>query len=141
MAAQQFKITKDQLIDLVQTYKARTYNEDLLCLENNYQGGESIPQLLNVDIEKGLTGQDFPERTEAFGNNYRPPITAKPFCRILYEALDDFMLKVLLVCAAFSITFDMILATPHEREHAWIEGTAIFVAVLVVSGVSSLVDW
>jgi len=27
------------------------------------------------------------------------------------------MLKVLLVCAAFSITFDMILATPHEREH------------------------
>jgi hypothetical protein len=36
MAAQQFKITKDQLIDLVQTYKARTYNEDLLCLENNY---------------------------------------------------------------------------------------------------------
>jgi len=51
------------------------------------------------------------------------------------------MLKVLLVCAAFSITFDMILATPHEREHAWIEGTAIFVAVLVVSGVSSLVDW
>lgn len=51
------------------------------------------------------------------------------------------MLKVLLVCAAFSITFDMILATPHEREHAWIEGTAIFVAVLVVSGVSAFVDW
>jgi hypothetical protein len=51
------------------------------------------------------------------------------------------MLKVLLVCAVFSITFDMLLADPHEREHAWIEGTAIFVAVLVVSGVSSLVDW
>ena len=27
------------------------------------------------------------------------------------------MLKVLLVCAVFSITFDMILADPHERSH------------------------
>jgi len=51
------------------------------------------------------------------------------------------MLKVLLVCAAFSITFDMILAEPEEREHAWIEGTAIFVAVAVVAGVGSVVDW
>jgi len=66
---------------------------------------------------------------------------AKSFWKILKEALDDFMLKVLLVCAAFSITFDMILADPHEREHAWIEGTAIFVAVMVVAGVGSFVDW
>jgi len=56
-------------------------------------------------------------------------------------ALDDIMLKVLLVCAAFSITFDMLLAKPEDRSHAWIEGFAIFVAVLVVSVVGATVDW
>jgi hypothetical protein len=47
----------------------------------------------------------------------RPPIKAKAFCLILKEALDDFMLKVLIVCAIFSITFDMILADAHELGH------------------------
>lgn len=32
-------------------------------------------------------------------------------------SLDDIMLKVLLVAACFSITFDMLLADPEERSH------------------------
>lgn len=51
------------------------------------------------------------------------------------------MLKVLIVAACFSITFDMILANDHNRSHAWIEGFAIFVAVLIVASVGSFVDW
>jgi magnesium-transporting ATPase (P-type) len=94
-----------------------------------------------VDPDQGLTCHDLPDRTAHFGDNFRAPLTCKPFCTILKETLDDFMLKVLLVCAAFSITFDMILAEPEEREHAWIEGTAIFVAVMVVAGVGSVVDF
>jgi hypothetical protein len=31
-AEQQFKITKKQLLDLIQTYKQRTYEEDLIDL-------------------------------------------------------------------------------------------------------------
>ena len=73
--------------------------------------------LLKVDLETGLTPADLPDRSVHFGDNQRPPLTAKSFCKILKEALDDFMLKVLLVCAVFSITFDMILADEHERSH------------------------
>jgi len=51
------------------------------------------------------------------------------------------MLKVLIVAAIFSITFDMILATPEHRKHAWIEGFAIMVAVATVATVGSFVDW
>ena len=48
----------------------------------------------------------------------RPPLVCKAFCTILKETLDDFMLKVLLVCAAFSIIFDMSLAEDaDERSH------------------------
>lgn len=56
-------------------------------------------------------------------------------------ALDDFMLKVLMVASVFSITFDMILAAPEHRSHAWIEGAAIMIAVIIVASVGSFVDW
>lgn len=60
---------------------------------------------------------------------------------LFIAALDDFMLKVLMVAAVFSITFDMILADPHHRSHAWIEGAAIMIAVALVASVGSFVDW
>lgn len=56
-------------------------------------------------------------------------------------ALDDFMLKLLIVCAIVSITLDTAMAEPEERSIAWIDGFAIMVAVLVVSGVGSIVDY
>jgi len=31
------------------------------------------------------------------------------------DALDDFMLKVLIISSIFSITFDMIIASPEKR--------------------------
>jgi len=73
--------------------------------------------LLKTNVDTGLTGEDFPQRTLHFGNNYRAPLTVKPFCTIFFEALDDFMLKLLLVCACFSIVFDMVLAAPEDRSH------------------------
>lgn len=58
------------------------------------------------------------------------------------SALDDFMLKILMVCAVVSITVDMsTVEHTEEYYHAWIDGFAIMVAVLVVSGVVSVVDY
>jgi ATP/ADP translocase len=51
------------------------------------------------------------------------------------------MLKVLIFASIFSIVFDMILASPDHRKHAWIEGAAIMIAVMLVAGVGSFVDW
>jgi len=80
-------------------------------------------------------------REKIFGSNYKEPPTRTPFCTLLLTALDDFMLKLLIVCAIFSITVDMSFATPAERAHAWIEGTAILFAVAVVSIVSAWSDY
>jgi hypothetical protein len=51
------------------------------------------------------------------------------------------MLQVLIVCAVFSITVDMSFASDKERGHAWIEGTAILIAVAVVSFVTAWSDY
>ena len=57
------------------------------------------------------------------------------------NALDDLMLKLLLVCACISIAVDMGFAEEHERSHAWVEGFSIFLAVACVSLVSSVSDY
>ena len=70
---------------------------------------------LKVDPKVGLTGNDFAERTEKFGNNYREEAKAKTWWSLFLKAFEDPMLKLLIVCAAISITFDMILADAEER--------------------------
>jgi Cation transporter/ATPase, N-terminus len=79
-------------------------------------GFEGMCNKLRVDSKVGLTGNDFAERTEKFGNNYREEPVAKTWISLFIGALDDQMLKLLIVCAIFSITFDMILADHEERQ-------------------------
>ena len=80
-------------------------------------GFEGICSKLRVDPKVGLTGNDFAERTEKFGNNFREEPVAKSWFSLFIGALDDDMLKLLIVCACISITFDMILASPENRSH------------------------
>jgi len=55
-------------------------------------------------------------------------------------ALDDLMLKVLIVAAIISIVVSMIFESGH-REIAWVEGAAILAAVFVVSFVTAWNDY
>jgi magnesium-transporting ATPase (P-type) len=110
---------------------------------------------LKTSIERGLTPIDFKEREEHFGSNYKSPSKRTPFCKLFLGALDDFMLKLLLVCAVISISIDMGFSDASDRSHgkdilifrniysniAWIEGAAIFIAVFVVATVGSYNDY
>jgi magnesium-transporting ATPase (P-type) len=136
-----FKISKHELMDLVDKYKSRTYDEEIVAL-NEHDGAKGIAQKLNTDIKTGLKGGiDFPDRTAAFGNNQRPVEIAKSFCSIFIDALNDFMMKVLIVAATAALVFGYIGAKPEDYHHVWIDSVAIYLAVLVVSGVGSIVDW
>lgn len=58
------------------------------------------------------------------------------------NALEDFMLRLLLVCAVIAIAFDLGFAVDNEeRKTAWIEGAAIFLAVFIVASVGSWNDY
>lgn len=85
----------------------RCLGSHLICLFWSVEI-EGISNKLKVDVNQGLSGKDFPQRTEFFGNNYRAPMKAKTFCKIFFEALDDFMLKVLIVAATGSLIFEYI---------------------------------
>jgi Ca2+ transporting ATPase len=67
------------------------------------------------------------------------------------KAMEDFMLRLLLVCACIDIGFEVGFAEPDDRSHcklflfytliAWIEGFAIFAAVFIVAFVGSYNDY
>lgn len=65
----------------------------------------------------GLTPTDFELREQSFGTNRKPPVKRTPFCSFFIGALDDFMLKLLLVCACVSIAIEVGFAEPHDRSH------------------------
>lgn len=51
--------------------------------------------------------------------------------------MQDFTLRILLVCAAVAIILEVSTAEDSERSIAWIDGFAIFVAVCVCSSVQA----
>jgi magnesium-transporting ATPase (P-type) len=108
------------------------------------KGIDTVLKNLKVDPKVGLTDNDdtdYQRRDTQFGSNYKPPPTVTPFCVFLLRALEDFMLRILLICACVSIVVDMSLSSAHHKKTAWIEGAAIFNAVFVVSIVGSYNDW
>lgn len=75
-----------------------------------------------------------------------------PYWKLLLGALDDFMLKFLLVCAVIDLVMEVGFSEPEERKTgkivkyndvdiAWIEGFAIFMGVFIVAGVGSYNDY
>ena len=80
-------------------------------------GVDGISNKLKVDMATGISGSTFPDRVKAFGDNVREPLKADSFCWIFWKALDDFMLKVLIVAATGSLIFEYIGADPEDYGH------------------------
>jgi magnesium-transporting ATPase (P-type) len=72
---------------------------------------------LKTNFKEGLVPLDFDDREEAFGNNKKAAAKRVSFFSLFFGALDDFMLKLLLVCACISIAIDVGFAEPEERSH------------------------
>eukprot|EP00117_Sycon_ciliatum_P039300 scpid90315/ scgid29068/ Plasma membrane calcium-transporting ATPase 4; Plasma membrane calcium ATPase isoform 4; Plasma membrane calcium pump isoform 4 len=109
-------------------------------LKDDFGGVEGLAAKLETDTKDGIVPNDLEERDLAFGTNKKPETKRTPFCKLILMALDDLMLKVLLVAAVISIVISMIFEEDH-REIAWVEGGAILVAVFVVSFVTAWNDY
>ena len=91
--------------------------DEIFSLYYVHIGVDGIINKLKSDASMGIKGDTFPSRTHFFGNNVREKIKAKSFCTIFFEALDDFMLKVLIVAATGSLIFEYIGADPEDYGH------------------------
>ena len=59
-------------------------------------------------------------RVRLFGDNvkYEPPLST--FCELFKEALDDFILKILIVASLLSIIIEVAVADDAKKKTAWI---------------------
>lgn len=118
------------------------------CLNERYGGIQGLCTKLKTSTHDGLAGSDFQERKEVFGTNVIPPKPPKRFCTLVWEAMQDVTLIILIVAAFVSLGLSLytkyVDATSNdetEGEAGWIEGVAILVAVVVVVLVIAFNDW
>ncbi|CAG9332983.1 unnamed protein product [Blepharisma stoltei] len=91
---------------------------------------------LYSDKKKGINMDDelTSERIRIYGDN--KPIERKKvsFFKLLWEALDDTILRILIIAATISLIIGII----EEPSKGWLEGTAILVAVIIVVLVTAI---
>ena len=80
-----------------------------------FAGEEAIVEKLNSDKDVGITDEDLMDREMFFGSNMREDMQAEHCCSMLWSALDDLMLKLLIVCSIVSIVAEMLLANQSNR--------------------------
>lgn len=138
---QNYVFNRTQLKKIVDLYKERKYIEDIEYIQKELGGVQGLLDGLNTSLEGGIQTSSEGGRNIAFGTHAKDPPERTPFCTMLKEALDDFMLKILIGCAVFQLIIEMSTADPEDLGHAWIEGFAILLAVAVVSLVGAGSDY
>jgi magnesium-transporting ATPase (P-type) len=108
--------------------------------------GEDIQwllQALQTQEKRGISTDELAiqRRKAAFGTNEKQAQEPPGFFKLFCEALEDFILRILLVAACLSIAIETGTADDHERPKAWIEGFAILVAVFVCALVTAANDY
>lgn len=123
----------------MKTYQEASYIEHFNMLLRRGDNLDWLLTALATDPKNGISSA--PEsircRKEVFGSNEKEPKQPPSLLSLFCEALDDFILKILMLSACVSIGLEVGLADPADRKSAWIEGFAILVAVFVCASVAA----
>ncbi|XP_059142779.1 plasma membrane calcium-transporting ATPase 2-like isoform X3 [Physella acuta] len=133
--------------------------EGIDLLNTKYGGVVEMCRNLRTDPVLGLDETDIEQRRRIFGSNVIPPKPPKSFLQLVWEALQDVTLIILIVAAIISLGLSFYKAPKDnqagvreedtyevaggniEEAAGWIDGLAILVAVVVVVLVTAFNDW
>ncbi|XP_041348838.1 plasma membrane calcium-transporting ATPase 2-like isoform X2 [Gigantopelta aegis] len=144
-----------QLKDLRDLMKLRG-DEAYEYIQTTYGGVLEICKKLYTSPNEGLSGNpvDLEHRRKVFGSNVIPPKAPKTFLQLVWEALQDVTLIILIVAALISLGLSFYKPPKDpdadyesgegdnvEEAAGWIDGLAILIAVAVVVLVTAFNDW
>ena len=132
-----FDIEVSALEQLMGYYKERGSDYQDLKFFEEKGGAEYLIKALKTDIHNGI--DDINNREDEFGSNKVFVEPVPPFCDYVLEALEDMMLRILIVAAIVSIVLGCTLSDDPSTD--WIDGVSIIVAVIVVTLVGSITNW
>ncbi|KAJ3450482.1 calcium-transporting atpase [Anaeramoeba flamelloides] len=105
-------------------------------------GSKGVAKAVQTNLQNGLPNQDLKnnldERKFFFGENRFKEPEFKGFWGLFKDTFDDPTLKILIVSAIVSLILGVTVEDPKT---GWIEGTAILIAVLIVSFVTAINDY
>ncbi|GLI62465.1 hypothetical protein VaNZ11_005095 [Volvox africanus] len=114
---------------------------------NRVGRGEGLAKLLGSSPDHGLnpdpnaSGPDsVTEHRRIFGANKYPEVPPKNFFVLVWEVVQDPILILLIAAAAVSTILGSAIPEEREKRH-WIEGIAIWVAVIIVTLVGAGNDY
>ena len=132
-----FGISAQKLETIMGNYKERgTDFKDLKYFRE--QNGISF--LLNSLLTNPISGiSTVNGREDSYGSNKVFVEPVPPFCAYVWEALEDMMVRILIVCAVVQIVLGCTLSDDPSKD--WIDGVSIIVAILVVVLVGSITNY
>jgi len=105
-------------------------------------GIDALMDAVDTNVDSGIASSSLAGREAVFDTNYKEPPKRTPFYMLLLGALDDIMLKILMVCAIVSMVVDGYMHKGGENSAPWyVEGVAIWLAIAVVSLVTAISDY
>ncbi|KAJ2553550.1 plasma membrane calcium [Coemansia sp. RSA 1933] len=124
--------------------KTNSKTQDLAREVAAVQDDPSLTWLSEFEADRKLYG----DRVERYGVNILPPAKTRSFLSLVWEALHDKMLILLIVAAIVSLAIGIYqdvrvtgnTAEDDQNVH-WVEGFAIIVAISVVTLVASVNDY
>eukprot|EP00054_Salpingoeca_dolichothecata_P015910 m.92418 g.92418 ORF g.92418 m.92418 type:complete len:1299 (-) comp21718_c0_seq1:367-4263(-) len=109
-------------------------------LNKKFGGVSGLSARLNTNTDRGIsaTQQDIENRQRVFGANIIPEVKPKSFFQLMWEALQDVTLVILIIAGIISLILG--LTVEEDSDTAWIEGAAIMISVVIVVFVTALND-
>ena len=126
-----------QIEKLMGLYKERDSNLRDLAQIKEYGGSEGIMAKLKTDAKRGIDSKN--DRENDFGSNKVFIEPVPPFCSYVLEALEDLMVRILIIAAIVQIVLGATLGEEPEKD--WIDGLSIIIAILVVTLVGSITNY
>ncbi len=134
----------DEGIDFSHLFQSN-YNSKGNHTEEEYnsiiQSPQNLCKILKTDLKKGISTSNKNEmdwRIKTYGTNHLPPDKPLRLIDFILECFEDPTLKVLLISAIVSLTIGLL---KDGLKTGWIEGSAIFGAVFIVTGISSSLNY
>ena len=132
-----FGISPQKLESIISNYKERGSDyKDLKYFHSQKGITKLIKSLLTNEI---LGISSIEGREESYGSNKVFIESVPPFCAYVWEALEDIMVRILIICAVIQIVLGCTLSDNPSKD--WIDGISIIFAILVVVLVGSITNY
>jgi len=97
--------------------------------------------LLRSSPESGIDPREVPHRQEVFGSNAIADKKLDGFCKLCWEAVQDFVLIMLIILGVTTILVEIFSHPGEACTTCWIEGAAILCSVCIVVLVTAGIDY